>query len=63
MLGIKVLLRQKQGIALAKANGVYVKARNINPDKIRELRSEGIGATEICRRLSCSRTTVYNALG
>ena len=53
--------RQKQGIALAKANGVYSKAKKINQDKIRQLRSEGIGATEICRRLSCSRTSVYNA--
>ena len=54
--------RQAQGIALAKSKGVYAKARKINPDKIRQLRSEGIGATEICRRLSCSRTSVYNAL-
>ena len=46
----------------AKANGVYSKVRKINPDKIRELRSECIGATEICRRLRCSRTSVYNAL-
>ena len=55
--------RQAEGIEKAKANGVYSKARKINPDKIRQLRSEGVGATEICRRLSCSRTTVYNALG
>jgi DNA invertase Pin-like site-specific DNA recombinase len=41
---------------------VYTKTKKINPDKIRQLRSEGIGATEICRRLSCSRTSVYNAL-
>ena len=55
--------RQAEGIEKAKANGVYSKARKINSDKIRELRSEGVGATEICRRLSCSRTSVYNALG
>ena len=55
--------RQAEGIEKAKANGVYAKARKINPAKIRQLRSEGVGATEICRRLSCSRTTVYNALG
>lgn len=54
--------RQAEGIEKAKANGVYSKARKINPDKIRQLRSEGIGATEICRKLSCSRTSVYNAL-
>ena len=55
--------RQAEGIEKAKANGVYSKARKINPDKIRQLRSEGVGATEICRMLSCSRTSVYNALG
>ena len=54
--------RQAEGIEKAKANGVYAKARKINPDKIRQLRSEGVGATEICRKLSCSRTSVYNAL-
>ena len=54
--------RQAEGIEKAKANGVYTKTKKINPDKIRQLRSEGIGATEICRRLSCSRTSVYNAL-
>ena len=54
--------RQAEGIEKAKANGVYSKARKINPDKIRQLRSEGIGATEKCRKLSCSRTSVYNAL-
>jgi DNA invertase Pin-like site-specific DNA recombinase len=55
--------RQAEGIEKAKANGVYTKTKKINPDKIRQLRSEGIGATEICRRLRCSRTSVYNALG
>ena len=55
--------RQAEGIEKAKSKGVYSKARKINPDKIRQLRSEGVGATEICRRLSCSRTSVYNALG
>jgi hypothetical protein len=33
-----------------------------NPYKVRQLRSEGVGATEICRRLSCSITSVYNAI-
>ena len=54
--------RQAEGIEKAKANGVYSKAKKIILDKIRQLRSEGIGATEICRRLRCSRTSVYNAL-
>ena len=39
-----------------------IKAKKINPDKIRQLRSEGVGATEMCCRQSCSRTSVNNAL-
>ena len=54
--------RQAEGIEKAKANGVYAKSKKINPKKIRQLRSEGIGATDICHRLSCSRTSIYNAL-
>jgi DNA invertase Pin-like site-specific DNA recombinase len=55
--------RQMEGIAAAKSRGVY-KGRKPHVDvaKIRRLRSEGIGPTEIARTLNTGRASVYRAL-
>ena len=52
--------RQAEGIAKAKAEGVY-KGRKpvIDPAKVRELQSQGLGATEIAERLGIGRASVY----
>ncbi len=54
--------RQMEGIAKAKAAGVY-KGRKPSVDStaINALRAEGIGATEIAKRLGIGRASVYRA--
>lgn len=55
--------RQKEGIEKAKATGIYKgRQRSINVDEIRRLQSEGVGASEIARRLSIGRASVYRLL-
>ncbi|MES3055855.1 recombinase family protein [Sphingomonas faeni] len=55
--------RQMEGIAKAKANGVY-KGRKPSVDAIavRSLRDEGVGPSEIAKRLGIGRASVYRAL-
>ena len=55
--------RQMEGIAKAKARGVY-KGRPATIDRatILQLRAEGMGASEIARRLGIGRASVYRAL-
>lgn len=57
--------RQMEGIAKAKAKGVYKGRKpSIDVDEVRRLRDEdGLGATEIAKRLGIARTSVYRALG
>ncbi|WP_416915640.1 MAG: recombinase family protein [Roseicyclus sp.] len=56
--------RQMEGIAKAKAAGVYKGRRpSIDVDEVRRLRdAEGMGATEIARHLGIARTSVYRVL-
>ena len=55
--------RQREGIEKAKAKGVYLgRKRSIDVEKIRELKAEGLGATEIARRMGIERTSVYRLL-
>ena len=57
--------RQLDGIALAKARGVY-RGRKPGIDRIevRRLREQdGLGPTAIARRLGIGRASVYRALG
>ena len=55
--------RQLEGIAKAKAAGVY-KGRKptVNADAVRELRGQGLGGTEIANRLGIGRASVYRVL-
>jgi len=56
--------RQLEGIAAAKARGVYRGRKpSIDPAEVQRLRvEEKLGATEIARRLGVSRASVYRAL-
>ena len=55
--------RQLEGIAKAKAEGVY-KGRppSIDTTKVRELLAEGMGASEIAAHMGIGRASVYRAL-
>lgn len=55
--------RQRAGIEKAKAQGVY-KGRpvSLDRDRIRRMKDQGIGATEIAKAVGCSRGAVYKAL-
>jgi len=55
--------RQLEGIAAAKARGVY-KGRlpSIDAGAVRKLAGQGIGGTEIARQLNISRASVYRLL-
>jgi DNA invertase Pin-like site-specific DNA recombinase len=56
--------RQLEGIAKAKGENKYKgRKREIDPSEISRLKSLGLGATEIARRLSIGRASVYRALG
>jgi DNA invertase Pin-like site-specific DNA recombinase len=56
--------RQRRGIDAAKARGDVYKGRpaSINPDDVRQLHADGLGATEIARRLKIGRASVYRSL-
>ena len=55
--------RQTEGIAKAKAEGVY-KGRKptIGADEVQRLRSQGMGATDIAKTLGIGRASVYRLL-
>jgi DNA invertase Pin-like site-specific DNA recombinase len=55
--------RQMEGVAKAKLRGAYRgRPPSIQPDAIRELRQQGLGATEIAKKLNIARASVYRAL-
>ena len=55
--------RQLEGIAKAKAEGVYKGRKpSIDPARVRELAAQGLGGTEIARTLGISRASVYRLL-
>ena len=57
--------RQAEGIAAAKARGVYKGRRpRIDPAEVRRLpEAEGLGPSAIARRLEIGRASVYRLLG
>lgn len=55
--------RQAEGIAKAKVRGVYKgRKKKVNDNKIRSLKEQGHGVTEISEMLGVSRMTVYRSL-
>ena len=55
--------RQAEGIAEAKARGVYKgRPQSVDYDAIMKLKSQGLGVTAIAFKMGCSRGTVYKAL-
>ena len=55
--------RQMEGIAKAKAAGIYKGRRpTIDPNEVKALRSEGLGPAMIARQLGIGRASVYRAL-
>lgn len=56
--------RQAEGIAKANAAGVY-KGRPVSIDgaKIRQMKKEGLGPSQIAKALKIGRASVYRALG
>lgn len=59
----RILERQREGIELAKAKGVY--QRKLTDEDVRACRAMvemGISAAEVARRYQVSRQTLYNAL-
>lgn len=55
--------RQMEGIAKAKANGVYQgRKASIDVARVRQLREQGKGATEIANELGIGRASVYRVL-
>ena len=56
--------RQLEGIAKAKAAGVYRGRRpTVDAAKVRELRAAGKGPSQIAKALGIGRASVYRALG
>ncbi len=54
--------RQLEGIAAAKAKGVYKgRQRSTDPDRIRSMLAEGTKSAEVARQLGVSRMTVHRA--
>ena len=55
--------RQMEGIAKAKAAGVYSGRKpSIDRDVVRKLKTEGVSVADICKKLNISRASVYRVL-
>jgi DNA invertase Pin-like site-specific DNA recombinase len=55
--------RQLEGIAKAKAEGVYKgRPASIDAVQVRAMKSQGLGATEIAKALKIGRASVYRVL-
>ena len=55
--------RQLEGIAKAKAAGVYKgRPATIDAGEISRLKSQGVGPSEIAKRLGIGRASVYRTL-
>ena len=56
--------RQAEGIAKAKAKGVYKgRKATIDVERVKELKDEGMTPTSIAREMGIGRASVYRILG
>lgn len=54
--------RQREGIEAAKAKGAYKGSkRRVDPARVRQMLSEGMGPGAVAKALGCSRMTVHRA--
>jgi DNA invertase Pin-like site-specific DNA recombinase len=56
---------QMEGIARAKANGIYTgrgRPTSIDAARVREMKAQGLGATAIAKALGIGRASVYRVL-
>ena len=59
----RILERTNEGRLEAKAKGVqFGRKRTIDREKVCEMYSQGVGATEISRQMKIGRSTVYSLL-
>ena len=59
----RILERTNEGRLEAKAKGIkFGRKPTVDKDKVRTLHGQGVGATEIARRLKIGRSTVYKIL-
>ena len=59
----RILERTNEGRLEAKAKGIkFGRKPSVDKEKVRTLRSQGVGATEIARQLNIGRSTVYTVL-
>jgi DNA invertase Pin-like site-specific DNA recombinase len=55
--------RQLEGVAKAKAEGIYKGRRpTIDPERVKALAAEGLGASAIAKELKVARASVYRLL-
>ena len=55
--------RQMEGIAKAKAAGVYKgRPASIDPAQVQQLKAQGMGPSQIAKHLGIARASVYRAL-
>ncbi len=61
-----ILERQREGIAIAKANGKYKggkqKFESSDKEEIKRLVINGVSIAQISREMDCSRTTIYKVI-
>ena len=56
--------RQQEGIDAAKARGVYKgRPRSISAEEVKRLLKDGVGASEVAKRLGIGRASVYRLAG
>lgn len=59
----RILERTNEGRIEAKAKGVkFGRKRTIDRRRVKELHEEGVGATDIARKMGIGRSTVYKLL-
>ena len=59
----RILERTNEGRVEAKAKGVeFGRKRSVNRKKLKELRQQGVGPSEIARQMNIGRSTVYKIM-